>query len=114
MKTQVLITLLCLFGCDLMAQSDIVPKLDLFLCIGQSNMAGRGELLSEDMTPIDNVVFVQFYQYLGTGRQSDEQIFKYTQGACHAKNGTGLFICQRNGIPKQQTNRPYRKCKRRQ
>lgn len=55
MKTQVLITLLCLFGCDLMAQSDIVPKLDLFLCIGQSNMAGRGELLSEDMTPIDNV-----------------------------------------------------------
>jgi hypothetical protein len=34
---------------------EILPKLDLFLCVGQSNMAGRGTMLSGegDLAPID-------------------------------------------------------------
>jgi hypothetical protein len=36
---------------------DVMPELDLFLCIGQSNMAGRGEMnsASSDLTPMNNV-----------------------------------------------------------
>lgn len=34
---------------------DVLPKMDLFLCIGQSNMAGRGYMLEEDNAPISNV-----------------------------------------------------------
>lgn len=35
---------------------EVLPKLDLFLCIGQSNMAGRGVMIPEqgDLNPINN------------------------------------------------------------
>ncbi|MDR3108284.1 MAG: sialate O-acetylesterase [Planctomycetaceae bacterium] len=34
---------------------ETLPKLDMFLCIGQSNMAGRAPINDEDKTPIPNV-----------------------------------------------------------
>jgi hypothetical protein len=34
---------------------EVLPKLDLFLCIGQSNMAGRGKMTAEDQKPLPNV-----------------------------------------------------------
>ncbi len=33
----------------------VLPKLDLFLALGQSNMAGRGKMTAEDILPIENV-----------------------------------------------------------
>ena len=40
-------------GCTLLA--DEPPKLDLYLLIGQSNMAGRGKLTAENRLPTDGV-----------------------------------------------------------
>ena len=34
---------------------EILPKLDIFLAIGQSNMAGRGLMTVDDLVPIDSV-----------------------------------------------------------
>jgi len=34
---------------------DILPKLDIFLALGQSNMSGRGYMVDSDLVPINNV-----------------------------------------------------------
>ncbi len=34
---------------------EVLPKLDIFLAIGQSNMAGRGTMTANDLAPIENV-----------------------------------------------------------
>lgn len=38
-----------------------LPKLDIFLALGQSNMAGRGTMTPDDLNPIDNVYLLTPY-----------------------------------------------------
>lgn len=48
-----IILLLPLFGC--LAEQPVEDTYDVYLLIGQSNMAGRGTMLDEDKLPIENV-----------------------------------------------------------
>lgn len=53
----------------------VLPKLDLYLCIGQSNMAGRGYMLSEDSVIMSNVYLLNG---IGNFEEAQNPLNKYS------------------------------------
>ena len=74
-------------------KESVPSTFDLYVCIGQSNMAGRATLTPEVMDTLQNVYLLNDKGNFEPAVKSSQSLFYSSERFVNAASGPGLWLC---------------------